>query len=602
MSSFFQAVERAKTLKLTDPKAPEAWLDTLSFWHIDESEYREWCFELRATLTAQELWRASGWVDEYLGRTESAAQNYEKADAFFDLARIHGQQKEHAKAGALFDTQLNFRFHAARHALLAGEHGDAAQHLLAWIKHEGKKASRYFRGLAFINLGEIHLERKDRPKGMRYLAEANQLLEEQANLEEKKGQRKEAYRCYQAILHLGVVAQSYEALMEGGLNCVRLSKENNERFTVMRQYYDLIRHSEALEEWHAAAELYQEAGDYATRVSFIYGGWFWVEAGKAWLRVAQNHLERGAPIELAENALVSSGNCFNHTGHLEGLLSAYGTLASLELPSKSQEKYQRIMAYLHEDSNADEIKPPAFPDHFKQPQQVGEFWWHHLLQLDLAQNATDILAELLAETGQAWQVQRRRAMVFLIRHQRHEKAAQNISLDLLYLLVQINHPLAFTPIQYFWDHGDIETKISLLSESARHFKFPQLLDLTVKGLNERQPALREAAIKSIGAIHFPQALDGLVELANNQVNLDIKKACYLSMAKIGTDAATEFLLDIMRTQTGEIADFVFQTLMENPQERMLSALDRNLKVDPNPTVRKQIGELAENIRQSRGQP
>ena len=52
------------------------------------------------------------------------------------------------------------------------------------------------------------------------------------------------------------------------------------------------------------------------------------------------------------------------------------------------------------------------------------------------------------------------------------------------------------------------------------------------------------------------------------------------MAKIGTDAATEYLLDICRTQTGEIADFILEVLMDHSQERMLSALDRNINMEP----------------------
>ena len=71
------------------------------------------------------------------------------------------------------------------------------------------------------------------------------------------------------------------------------------------------------------------------------------------------------------------------------------------------------------------------------------------------------------------------------------------------------------------------------------------------------------------------------------------------MAKIGTDAATEYLLDICRTQTGEIADFILEVLMDHSQERMLSALDRNINMEPSPFLSGQLQDVADNIRSSR---
>ncbi len=515
------------------------------------------------------------------------------------MARVYAQQEDHRKASELFDQKLNYKFHAAQQALLAHEHQKAAQHLLGWLNRDGKRANRFLRGLTIINLGEAYLLSSERPKGMRYMAEANQLLEEEANAQEQKGHREKAYRCYQAIVHLGIVAKSNEALMEGGLNCIRISKENNERFKVMRQYYDLIRHSEDMHEWRVAAELYQEAGDYATRVSFIYGDWFWNEAGNAWMRVAQNHMEQGAPIDMVENALISAGNCFNHTGHMAGLVSTYSALASLELPQKSQEKYQRIMAHLADAPQTDTAKPAAFPEHFRRSRLTTAFRWNDLLQLDLKETPLQTIAGLLRQNNEGSQVQKRRALVFLMRTQKQEQLQTKMPFDLLSLLTQINHPLAWSPMLHIWKHGELDAKLALLSEATRHFKLPGLIELTQKGLTAPQPALREAAIKSISGIQFPQALDGLVELANQQTDLHVKKACFLSIAKIGTDAATEFLLDVMRTENGDIADTVHQLLMENPQERMLSALDRNLKKEPSPAMRTQINGIAENIRQNR---
>ena len=78
MSSFFQAVEKARKTHPGKPEAVSAWLEPLSVWHIDENEYQEWCYELQTSLVLMEAWQCAGWVDEYLGRTEKAQERYKK--------------------------------------------------------------------------------------------------------------------------------------------------------------------------------------------------------------------------------------------------------------------------------------------------------------------------------------------------------------------------------------------------------------------------------------------------------------------------------------------------------------------------------------------
>ena len=135
---------------------------------------------------------------------------------------------------------LNRWLHAAQSASLGGDHEGSIRFLQTWLKQKGANYSRYYRALAYIQVGDVCKKKGDADKGNRAFLEASQLLEEQADLEERRGQRRAAFECYQALESMGILADSHEALIEGGLNCIRLLKEMNQRFNTMRHYHDLF--------------------------------------------------------------------------------------------------------------------------------------------------------------------------------------------------------------------------------------------------------------------------------------------------------------------------------------------------------------------------
>ena len=598
MNSFFNAIERAKGLKQQDPNAVAAWLEALGHWHIDEAEYREWSFQLHDTLRAQNHFRSAGWVDEYLGRHESAQKNYAKANAGPDLARLHALAENHQKSSEAYEEAEGFVFHAAHQAFLGEEYERACQLLLRWMGQNGKKHSRFHRGTVLTCLGLVYDTLENPKQAARHYSEANQLLEEHAAQLEKRGQRKQASVVYRSILNLGRVSRSNESLLEGGINQIRIAKENHERFNVIKNYCNLIEHSEGAQEWRVAAELYEEAGEYAKRVAFIYGDWFWVQAGQAWVKVARAHLEQSAPLDLVESSLISAANGFNRAKDTKGLLASYRILASLDLSNSRKEKYHRILARLKETEGSPESSV-ALPDHFRRSFEPQFSIWQNLLEFDLKAKPHLAIARLLHKQDNRSQVQRRRAMHFLVNRAFADAPLGHLSFEEISNLTQINHPLTWPAVAHLWAHGTVENQLALLSETAQHSKLSESLELIVAGLNSESDPIQTAAAKALADVRFPQAFEALVDLANSDDRTKVKKGCYVSLAKIGTDAATEFLLDVMRTEAGDVSDFVQQVLFEHPQERMLSALDRNLKLEPTPAMRTQISSLADNIRKGR---
>jgi hypothetical protein len=94
-------------------------------------------------------------------------------------------------------------------------------------------------------------------------------------------------------------------------------------------------------------------------------------------------------------------------------------------------------------------------------------------------------------------------------------------------------------------------------------------------------------------------LDSLVRIFNSYEHADVRDAALKAIAAVGTDEACEFLLDVLRSNVGNFAQKSKTLLEMHAQERMLSALDRNKRQEPDPNLRLFIGRLVERIRMQR---
>jgi HEAT repeat protein len=96
-----------------------------------------------------------------------------------------------------------------------------------------------------------------------------------------------------------------------------------------------------------------------------------------------------------------------------------------------------------------------------------------------------------------------------------------------------------------------------------------------------------------------QSLDGLVRIFNSHESADVREACLRSIATVGTDESCEFLLDVLRSNAGNLAGRARALLEAHAQERMLSALDRNKRQEPDQALRIFIGRLVDRVRTQR---
>jgi len=602
VSHIADSVQRARGLG-SSPEAARLWRELLGQTHVDEADYSDWARELAAIYTRTGRGLAAARIHEYLLAIPQAIDLYRKHGTPRDVGRVQrlGQKLDAAvdsyRDGGLYG-------HAAR---AADEQGDKRTALALYEQLERSyeaQSQPYLAGLAALNGGRLAKDLKDGARQNALLATATRLLEQTADEKESIGDRDAAFRAYQCLVEIGKIEGSYENLAEGYLNCIRILKAKSDRFFTMQYYYDFVAFSDELGEVHSVAELFREAGEYARRVGFIYGDYFLLEAAKAWKRVAIQGLERGNPAELVENGLLAAVACFNRVEDDRGVAECYASLAELPLAESKVERYRTLAKELgaEADRAGPSEPPPAFPEYFRRRVRMPEIWSRDILEAESGKDIPDAIGRLVGDHKNVWEVQRRRALLISLAYDDHVRGggeAAAVPTSIIESIGELNHPAAVPPLIALYDGGDENTRQMILEKtpSLKQREYFALIDRALKDTGER---VRDAGVTALRRATFAQALDSLVRIFNTFADAEVKDACLRSVASIGTDEACEFLLDVIRSHPATLGQKARTLLEKSAQERMLSALERNRRREPDPNLRIFIGRLVENIRNRRG--
>ncbi len=605
MSSYTpEAVQRARHLGVT-AEAASAWRELMvSSTHVDEAEYSDWCRELAALYARQGRPLAAARVHEYLLNIEPALELYKNKGTPRDVGRVLRIGRRHREASMRY-REAGLIAHAARAAEESGDSTDALALYEQLVRQKEASNEPYMAGLAALNAGRMaaKLNQPDRTRQM--LALGTRLLEEEGDRREQAGEKDGAFRCYLCLVQVGRIEKSYEPFAEGYLNCIRILKQKGDRFFTIQYYYDFIAASDELGELHSVAELHREAGEYARRVGFIYADYFLTEAAQAWLRVSRQALEKGQAPELVENALLAAVSCFNRVQDDRNVADCYAALAGLDLTDKKKNRYAELAADLarlaQKDPEKEKAPPPAFPEYFRRRPVVQEIWVRDLLEQENGNDIPDTIGRLVSDHKNVWDVQRRKALLISLAYDDHLIAGGDplrVPPALIDGLGQLEHAAAVRPLLAMYEQGDEATR-ALVVEKGAQLKQKEvfaIIDRALVGTGK----VREAGVVALRRMTFQPGLENLVRVFNSHEASDIKETALQSVAKVGTDEACEFLLDVYRSNTANLAQKARGLLEQYAQERMLSALERNKRQEPEKNTRAFIGSLVDRIRTQRG--
>jgi hypothetical protein len=560
--------------------------------HVIDYEYDDWLRRLAEIYGQLGRKRESGFVYLYLHYFDKARLYFHtEADAAL-RARLSEIEKRWAEAANLYQA-ARMPVHAVvclEKAKLADEAAKAWEGLLA---HPGLRDREYEAALAHFNFGMAAVRVDAASQAARKaLIDSQRRLEQVADDFETKGELERAFDCFQILLKLGKESGQFENLAEGYVNCIRVLREDNLKFYVLQYYEDFIKLALDRGELHAAATLYHEAAEYAARAGLPYDRRYQARSAETWVRCADKYIQDGAPVQMAENALLAAAAQYSAVGDYASVRGVFERLSDLELPDRAKKRFAAIAAR-YAGAPTEPIDAPAFPDYLKQQHAYADIWFVDLLEWELDGDpfgvATSIVGDLRYPNGI-----RRRALVVLLTladaQHRQTQAEVETLVTIAELLGELQSYAALNPLEKLFAHAEANVRKAAV-RALRFLYFKRSFVIVRKALSDPDPEVRKAALVAIGGLHFPHAFNPLARIYREASELQVRSSALESIGKIQTVEAGEFLVMVLRQEEGPLRDAARAALASIDNADVIPILRQHHEVESNPGVREILGEL-----------
>ncbi len=505
---------------------------------------------------------------EFDGYLRSMAHAYERLDRKRAAAAVYLYLGDQARAEALSQgsplalaraaVARGDRVAAAKHFQSAGLLGHAAiqletagQHRPARVLWEQLAADvrladdPYTQGLVLFNLGRACARLGDAEPARRSVVAAMHALTAAADGFEARGLRERAFDCYGVLITIGKEG-SFENLVEGYLNCIRILREDGLKYYVLQYYEDMQSLAMQRGELHAAATLYREAADYAQRIGLPYAAHYRRESAKAHALAADRSLARGAPAEMAENSLAAAIDAYNELGLYSRVRETYARLATLPLSDRRRARYARLEKRLA--GVADERAAQSWeslPDYLRMDTAYPEVWRLDVIEWEQAGDPAETMAEIVAGTERYPEYTRRRALLCQLAQLGASGLRPELSAQLASLLGRVELYEVLAPLERLADHAMPAVRVAVM-KAARQLFFKRTFVVVMRGLDDPDPAVRREAAAAVATLHFPHALDPLSRIYRDSREPEVRRSALSSIGKIQLITAAELLIDVLR--------------------------------------------------------
>ena len=575
-------------------------------WADAERHYRELIGQTHVINYEYDDWlRRLGEIYRHLGRVREASFVYLYLH-YFDMAR--GQlvgdehtalrarlaeiEKKWTEAATLYQ-QAKLPVHAAVAFERAKQYTEATAAWKNLVHASGLGQRPYEAALIHFNYGlaAVRLEAGS-PEARRALIESQRKLEQVADDFEQVGELERAFDCFQILLKLGKESAQFENLAEGYVNCIRVLRDDNLKFYVLQYYEDFIKLALERGELHAAATLYQEAAAFAARAGLPYDRHYQHKSALTWMRCADKFVETGVPVQMTENALLAAASQHSAVGDYPSVRECFEKLAGLELPERAKKRFSTIAAR-YKGLAAPPVELPGLPDYLKQQHAYADIWFVDLLEWEMDGDPFAVAASIVGDLRYPNGIRRRALVVLLtladaqIRKQDHETETQ---VNVANLLGELQSYAALSPLEKMFGSQDPVIRREAV-RALRFLYFKRSIVIDRKALADADAQVREAALTAIGGLHFPHAFNPLARIYRESNDPRVRTSALQSIGKIQTVEAGEFLVMVLRQETGNLREAAYQSLAQMDNADVLPILRQHHEIETNPQVRETLGEL-----------
>ncbi len=376
------------------------------------------------------------------------------------------------------------------------------------------------------------------------------LVEEAADHFESVGQRERAFDCFQVLVQIGRESSMFEDVLEGFVNCIRILREDHLKYFALQYFEDALVAAKQQQEFSAAATIAREVADYARALGMAPTSAHYVlEQAELWREVAKQHKERGAPPEIAENALLAAILAFGDAGQYSRVGKLYEELATMDLEPARTKHYGRA-AKRYDGVRDEPLDAAPLPMHLRQDNQLPDVWHVDLIEWEQQGSAAESCADVLLDRH--WpDIIRRKAMLarltaFAVEAQPDDTSQTTTSarVRLCEQLSQLGLYGVLSPLERLFVRPERPVRVAVLS--AMQMLFFKRSFVTVRSaLRDADAAVVEQAERATEALTFPHAFDPLSRIVRESARATTRAAALRALAKVDTPEAAEFLLGVL---------------------------------------------------------
>ena len=501
-----------------------------------------------------------------IGRLDEAAREMESAGQLATAAIYREQAEDWRGARALWSRLAQ--------AMLTG----ASSTPTAFARSpNARDADAYCAALVQCNLARCAQRCGDAQQAHDAIVLAVRLLEEAADHFEAVGLRERAFDCFQVLIQLGREHETFEDVVEGFVNCIRILREDHLKTFALQFLDDAISLAREKNELSAAATLALEASQYARATGHTAeAGHYTRLQAELWREAAHQHVARGDSPEVAENALLAAVVAFGEVGQFARVGALYAELAELELPEARRAHHARA-ARRYDGVQDDPRAPPGgqLPSRARQDAGAPEVWHVDLLEWEQAGSAAECCADVVL--GAAWPtLTKRKALLgrvtaFEVEGALDEGTPERIGAEvrLVDQLAQMQIYVALSPLERLWRSPHRPVRVAVLSALQRLF-FKRTFVTLRAALGDADTGLADLAASAMEALHFAEAFDPLSRIVRESPSARVRAGAIAALARIDTVEAAEFLLGVLAHGAPHDCDAATRSLREARGSRFLT--------------------------------
>jgi len=414
----------------------------------------------------------------------------------------------------------------------------------------GSGADAYNGALVQFNLARCAKHCGDARQAREATVAAVRLLEEAADYFESVGQRERAFDCFQVLVQIGRESGMFEDVLEGFVNCIRILREDHLKYFALQYFEDALQAAKERGELSAAATLAREAADYARVLGMASASAHYVVVqAELWRDVAKQHLARGAPPEIAENAILAAILAFGEVGHYARVGGLYQDLAQMDLEEQRRAHYARA-AKRYDRVRDEPIDTAPLPSHLRQDNHFPDVWHVDLIEWEQQGSAAEACADVLLD--KRWpDLIRRKAMLarltaFAVESRPEDGSgpATSARVRLADQLAQLQLYAVLSPLERLFTRNERPVKVGVLAAMQQLF-FKRSFVTVRAGLRDQDPAVVEQAAKAVESLYFQHAFDPLSRIVRESSQPQVRASALRALARVDTMEAAEFLLGIL---------------------------------------------------------